>query len=149
MSFPIPTAWTLKRAVMVMAGMMACLASLPAQVPADAAKAKNGKDYSPLRIRGRQMRELPGIGTIHADLIEQAPGGDVVLTGCVFLERLKHFGYAPKARWNPATGVLTLEENWVVESEVSIMEATSPGGEMRIDPKGVFMSTGKHRIQMR
>lgn len=95
------------------------------------------------------MREPPGIGTIHADLIEQELGGDLLLSGCVFLERPKHFGYAPKARWNPTTGVLILEENWVLESAVSVMEATSPGSEMHIDQKGVFKSIGRHRLQMR
>lgn len=139
----------MKCAIVGIVGVTACLASLPAQVAADVEKAKKGKDYSPLRIRGRQMMELPGVGTIHADLIDQKPGGEVLLSGCVFLERAREFGYAPKARWNATTGVLILEENWVLESAASVMESTGPGGEMHIDQKGVFRSMGRHQLRMR
>lgn len=150
MSFSVLTLRRIKRTILAILGMVACLvSSLPAQVPADVAKPKKGKDYSPLRIRGREMRELPGIGTVHADRIEQEPGGDWLLTGCVFLERPREFGYAPKAHWNPTKGVLILQENWVLESAASVMESTGPGGEMHIDQKGVFKSMGRHRVQMR
>lgn len=133
-----------------------CRTSAAAQAPAEPAKAKDGKDYAPLRIRGRQIFQLPGIGTLHADKIEQVPGGELRFFGRVFVERLEtakdsvfRFAYAPSARWDDVAGILTMEGEWVFESAKIVVEGRAPHKSATFDRKGVFTANGGHQTRVR
>lgn len=137
-------------AMAVVSSLLTCFPVVPAAAATGDQAVIKGKDNAWLRGVGRPMRKLPGIGTIYADNIEQAPGVDLVLSGQVFLERPDapqdafSFGFAHQARWSGASGTLSLQGFWVLRSSKTSLQSMAGDGEARLDQKGVLTIKGRH-----
>ncbi|WP_395742657.1 hypothetical protein [Prosthecobacter sp.] len=134
-------------------GMASCTST---PVPAPAAKMDKPaqkKDYSALRIGGRQELKLPGIGVIHADKREEIAGSEVLFTGRVFLEippsegvlilGIAKYAYAEKARWRGAMGVLVLEGLSIIEFDRAVTE-NAADSQVMFDGNGKITTVGHH-----
>ena len=137
-------------------GIAACVAPSAPSPLAGVAKPERKKDYSALRIGGRQEVELPGIGIIHADKREDASGDEIVFSGRVFLKLSlptgamlmlgeAQYAYAEKARWNSSTGVLCLEGFSIIEFDRSVAESTEAATRVFVDRSGKIITQGAHR----
>lgn len=82
-----PAVLHLPRIMLLVAGIgvAACSTAPSLSPPKPAARPERKKDYSALRIGGRESLKLPGIGTIHADKRQNVEGG-ALWSGRVFLE---------------------------------------------------------------
>lgn len=136
-------------------GIVSCTSSTVPSPPPQIARPAHKKDYSALRIGGREEQQLPGIGLIHADKREQILGGDMLFSGRVFLEiktsdadllslGKAHYAYAEKARWNLETGVLRLEGLPVVEIDYVVFVARKAGALAFFDRSGKVTIQGWH-----
>ncbi|MFO1485036.1 MAG: hypothetical protein U1F71_16875 [Verrucomicrobiaceae bacterium] len=145
--FAMKPAGSLQFMWLVTLGFTSCASPALLQKHHTSAPASDRPDYSARRIGGRQTLQLPEIGTLHADRIENVPGGEVNLTGHVFLEisntesmmmigRLR-FAYADQAVWNPISGELSLQGDCVVEST----HATTKG--KTADTRFIFSRDGR------
>ncbi|MDI1312664.1 hypothetical protein [Prosthecobacter sp.] len=136
-------------------GLASCTSTPVPSPPPQAAKPEHKKDYSALRIGGREELQLPGIGLIHADNRENSPGGEMLFSGRVFLDIKSsetdllllgkaHHAYAEKARWNRETGVLRLEGLSIVEFDKVVAEGTEAGTLVFFDRSGKITTRGAH-----
>jgi len=120
-------------------------------------KTEHKKDYSALRIRGRETIALAGVGTIHADKHEKSADGTIKLSGRVFVELVPGagnsgkigkttflFAYAEKARWDGQKSILCLEGLSIVEASSLVVEATEDSSRVYFDKTGKMTSMGLH-----
>ncbi|WP_395739679.1 hypothetical protein [Prosthecobacter sp.] len=134
-------------------GMASCTSAPAPAPPAKPDKPAQKKDYSALRIGGRQELKLPGIGVIHADKREEIAGSEVLFTGRVFLEippsgdagisGKTHYAYAEKARWRGTMGMLFLEGWSIIEFDRRVTE-NAAGSRVMFEKNGKITTVGNH-----
>ncbi len=138
--------------LVVSLGLAAC-SSAPAPLPPKPVeKQVPKKDYSALRIAGRETLKLPGIGTVHADKRVAMLDG-VLLSGRVFLEialpasgekPLFLYAYAERARFNARGSILCLEGAAIVEGPHMVNQSTEAATRICFDKTGRMTTTGRH-----
>lgn len=133
-------------------GLAACSTAPAPLPPKPVAKPEQKKDYSALRIGGRETLKLPGIGTVHADKRADVEGG-VLLSGRVFLEITPPtsdgnpwflYAYAERARSNSQGSILCLEGWAIVEGDDHVHQSTEAGTRIFFDETGKMTTKGGH-----
>jgi hypothetical protein len=133
-------------------GLAACTTAPVPSPPKSAAKPEHKKDYSALRIDGRETLKLPGFGVIHADKRADVEDG-VLLSGRVFLEislpasgdkPMFLYAYAERARSNSKRSILCLEGLAIVEGARIVIEGTKPDTRIFFDETGKVTTKGAH-----
>lgn len=138
--------------LVVSLGLAACGSSPAPLPPKPDEKQFPKKDYSALRIGGRETLKLPGIGIIHADKRLDVEGG-VLWSGRVFLEIALPvsgekptvlYAYAEKARSNGKGNMLCLEGRAIVEGPHFVNQSSEAGTRIFFDDSGKMTTQGGH-----
>lgn len=138
--------------LVVSLGLAACSSSPASSPPKPVEKQVPKKDYSALRIGGRETLKLPGIGIIHADKRLDLECG-ALWSGRVFLEIALPvsgekpaflYAYAERARSNSQGSTLCLEGAAIVEGPHIVNQSTEADTRIFFDDTGKMTTQGGH-----